>query len=43
MASLWAILDIEQNDFSNSESLSAPLPPIKFLLNLHYGLGGYVV
>ena len=33
----------DQNDFSNSESLCvAPMPPIKFGLNLHLGLGGDV-
>ena len=33
----------ERNDFSDSESHVAQMPPIKFWLNLTYGLGGDVV
>ena len=33
----------KQNNFSNSQSLYAPMPPIKFQLHPTYGLGGDVV
>ena len=43
MATVAAILDIWTEQFINSESLIALVPPIKFPLNLIYGLGGDVV